>query len=162
MAPYAGDNFMEILTKKATIDPPDALSTFRTDVPPELEALIVRALSREPGNRPRSMTRWGAELRRSPTRCSRFGMAPFVESEKFPRAGVLGALRGGAAQASGLYERMRRSGVTGRPPWAPAGRWCSSSRTWSPARRCTAATRTTRSRRAAAAPPLPPWRRRLP
>ena len=60
-APYEGSNFMEILHKKATTMP-DALSTFRNDVPPELEALIVRALSREPGNRPRSMDEMGREL----------------------------------------------------------------------------------------------------
>jgi eukaryotic-like serine/threonine-protein kinase len=107
-APYEGSNFMEILHKKATTMP-EALSAFRTDVPPELEALIRRALSREPAGRPRSMDEMGRELTNlANTLFPGFGMAPFVESDKFPRAGVLGALRGGAAQASGLYERMRQ------------------------------------------------------
>ena len=35
------------LHKKAN-SMPEALSTFRNDVPPELEALITRALAREP------------------------------------------------------------------------------------------------------------------
>ncbi len=107
-APYEGSNFMEILHKKANTMPA-ALSTFRNDVPPELEALIMRALSREPGERPRSMDEMGRELTTlANTLFPGFGMAPPVESDKFPRAGVLGALRGGAAQASGLYERMRQ------------------------------------------------------
>ncbi len=117
-APYEGSNFMEILHKKANTLPA-ALSTFRNDVPPELEALIVRALSLDPANRPRSMDEMGRELANlANTLFPGFGMAPFVESDKFPRAGVLGALRGGAAQASGLYERMRQRW---RYTWLAAG-----------------------------------------
>jgi serine/threonine protein kinase len=52
--PYEGDNFMEILHKKANSLPP-ALSGIRVDVPPALEALIVRTLSKEPAARPQSM-----------------------------------------------------------------------------------------------------------
>ena len=35
-----------------------------------------------------------------------FGYIAPVESDKVPQAGVLGALRGGAAQASGLFQRF--------------------------------------------------------
>jgi serine/threonine protein kinase len=120
-APYEGANFMEILHKKATTMPP-ALSTVRGDVPPELEALIVRALAREPDDRPRSMDEVGRELTNlATTLFPGFGYAPPIESEKLPQTGVMGALRGGAAQASGLYEQLRKSwrrtpiiaGVTG-------------------------------------------------
>ncbi|HXJ23762.1 MAG TPA: protein kinase [Polyangia bacterium] len=106
-APYEGSNFMEILHKKATTMPP-SLSTIRGDIPAELDALITRALAREPDDRPRSMDEMGRELSNlANTLFPGFGYVPPVESEKLPQAGVMGALRGGAAQASGLYQRMR-------------------------------------------------------
>jgi serine/threonine protein kinase len=105
-APYEGQNFMEILHKKATTMPA-SLSTTREDVPPELEAIVMRAMAREPDGRQRSMDEFGRELTNlATTLFPGFGYIAPVESEKVPQAGVLGALRGGAAQASGLFHRI--------------------------------------------------------
>jgi serine/threonine protein kinase len=59
--PYEGDNFMEILTKKATLDPtpPGAI---RNDLPPVVEALVQSAMARDPGLRPPSMEAFEYEL----------------------------------------------------------------------------------------------------
>jgi serine/threonine protein kinase len=59
--PYEGANFMEILHKKANQNPA-ALSTFRADVPPELEALITRTLAKDPASRPQSMEELEREI----------------------------------------------------------------------------------------------------
>src|SRR5450432_4088379 len=59
--PYEGSNFMEILHKKATTLPP-ALSTIRPDVPPALDALIMRTLAKDPASRPQSMEELGRAL----------------------------------------------------------------------------------------------------
>ena len=105
-APYEGQNFMEILHKKATTMPA-SLSTMREDVPPELEAIVMRAMAREPDGRQRSMDEFGRELTNlATTLFPGFGYIAPVESDKVPQAGVLGALRGGAAQASGLFQRI--------------------------------------------------------
>jgi serine/threonine protein kinase len=52
--PFEGANFMEILNKKANQMPPP-MSEVREDVPPELEALITRALAKSPAARPQTM-----------------------------------------------------------------------------------------------------------
>ncbi len=59
--PYQGDNFMEILTKKATLDPPSPRS-LRPDLPEAVEALVVRAMARDPKQRPPSMEAFEYEL----------------------------------------------------------------------------------------------------
>jgi serine/threonine-protein kinase len=59
--PYEGDNFMEILHKKANALP-KLLSTIRQDVPPVLEALIMRTLAKDPAMRPQSMGELEREL----------------------------------------------------------------------------------------------------
>ena len=59
--PYEGENFMEILTKKATLDPP-APSTLRRDLPAPVEELVVRAMARDPDDRPPSMEAFEYEL----------------------------------------------------------------------------------------------------
>jgi serine/threonine protein kinase len=59
--PYEGNNFMEILHKKATTVPP-ALSTLRDDVPSTLDALITRTLAKDPATRPQSMEELGRAL----------------------------------------------------------------------------------------------------
>lgn len=51
---YEGSNFIEILHKKATEAPP-ALRTSRPEIPIELEALVLRTLSKDPAVRPQSM-----------------------------------------------------------------------------------------------------------
>jgi hypothetical protein len=61
LPPYSGDNFMEILTKKATIDPPVPI-TVRTDLPLPVSELISAAMSRNPDERPQSMDALEYEL----------------------------------------------------------------------------------------------------
>ncbi len=61
VAPYTGDNFMEILTKKATLEPvPPRL--LRIDLPESVERVILRALGRDPAHRPPSMEAFEYEL----------------------------------------------------------------------------------------------------
>ena len=59
--PYQGENFMEILTKKATVDPrpPHEL---RPDLPDAVAELVTRAMARNPDDRPRSMEAFEYEL----------------------------------------------------------------------------------------------------
>ncbi len=59
--PYEGANFMEILNKKANTLPPP-LNKVRSDVPPELEALITRTLAKVPGARPQTMEELEREI----------------------------------------------------------------------------------------------------
>ncbi len=61
LPPYSGDNFMEILTKKATIDPPVPI-TVRTDLPLPVSQLVAAAMSRSPDARPQSMDALEYEL----------------------------------------------------------------------------------------------------
>jgi eukaryotic-like serine/threonine-protein kinase len=114
-APYEGSNFMEILHKKATTMPAP-LSGIRDDVPPELEAIVMRAMAKEPDDRQRSMDEFGRELTNvATTLFPGFGYIAPVESEKVPQVGVMAALRGGAAQASGLFHKI---GISRRKPIA--------------------------------------------
>lgn len=59
--PYDGENFMEILTKKATVEPipPRQL---RAEIPEIVETLLMQAMAREPDNRPPSMEAFEYEL----------------------------------------------------------------------------------------------------
>ncbi len=61
MPPYDGENFMEILTKKATVEPP-APRSLRSELSESIEAVIVRAMARDPGARPPSMEALEYEL----------------------------------------------------------------------------------------------------
>ena len=61
LPPYSGANFMEILTKKATIDPPAPI-TIRTDLPLQVSELISAAMARSPELRPQSMDALEYEL----------------------------------------------------------------------------------------------------
>ena len=54
LPPYTGDNFMEILTKKATQDPPPPLQV-RTELPQQISELVMAAMARNPDSRPQSM-----------------------------------------------------------------------------------------------------------
>ncbi|HEX7598334.1 MAG TPA: protein kinase [Polyangia bacterium] len=60
--PYEGDNVMEILHKKANQAPPP-LSELRADVPPQVVALVDRAMARDPKRRPQSMAELAREIR---------------------------------------------------------------------------------------------------
>jgi serine/threonine protein kinase len=52
--PFDGENFMEILTKKAT-QTPQAPGALRSDLPPEIERIVMHALASDPAERPPSM-----------------------------------------------------------------------------------------------------------
>ena len=59
--PYQGDNFMEILTKKATQDPPEPIS-IRAELPQPVSDLVMASMSRSPEHRPQSMESLEYEL----------------------------------------------------------------------------------------------------
>ncbi|HSN27809.1 MAG TPA: protein kinase, partial [Kofleriaceae bacterium] len=59
--PYQGDNFMEILTKKATQDPPPP-TTIRPELPAQVSELVMAAMSRNPDGRPQTMESLEYEL----------------------------------------------------------------------------------------------------
>lgn len=61
VAPYQGENFMEILTKKATLEPMNPL-TLRPEMPEAVAALVLRAMARNPEMRPQSMEAFEYEL----------------------------------------------------------------------------------------------------
>src|SRR5436190_10226503 len=58
--PFTGD-IMQIFAAKLTQDAP-ALSTLRSDVPPVVEASVMRALKREPEGRPADVGEWFKEF----------------------------------------------------------------------------------------------------
>jgi len=59
--PYSGDNFMEILTKKATQDPPPPI-VVRKELPPAVSDLVMAAMARSPDDRPQTMETLEYEL----------------------------------------------------------------------------------------------------
>jgi len=59
--PYQGDNFMEILTKKATVDPVPA-GHLRSAIPAAVSQLVTQAMARNPDDRPPSMEAFEYEL----------------------------------------------------------------------------------------------------
>jgi eukaryotic-like serine/threonine-protein kinase len=104
--PYEGANFMEILHKKANTMPAP-LAGIRPDVPAQLEALIMRAMAKDPAQRPPSMEALEKELQNvAMVMFSNFSSVPLGEPDPSPPAGVLGALPGVAA-AGGLLTRVR-------------------------------------------------------
>jgi serine/threonine protein kinase len=59
--PYSGNNFMEILTKKATLDPrPPHL--VRTELASQVSDLVMAAMARSPDDRPQTMEAFEYEL----------------------------------------------------------------------------------------------------
>lgn len=60
-APYQGDNFMEILTRKATTEPTPPRQ-LREEIPEAVEELLLRAMARDPDDRPPSMEALEYEL----------------------------------------------------------------------------------------------------
>jgi len=54
LPPYEGENFMEILTKKATLDPPPA-HTVRRELPEAISDLVASVMARDPADRPQTM-----------------------------------------------------------------------------------------------------------
>ena len=64
LPPYSGDNFMEILTKKATIDPPPPI-TVRAELPIQVSDLVMASMARNPDDRPQSMEALEYELNKA-------------------------------------------------------------------------------------------------
>ncbi len=60
-APIEGDNLMEILMRKATEDPVD-IAILRPDTAGEVARLVMRALSRDPAERPQTMEVFAVEI----------------------------------------------------------------------------------------------------
>ncbi|MCE9580681.1 MAG: serine/threonine protein kinase, partial [Deltaproteobacteria bacterium] len=107
--PYQGDNFMEILTKKATVDPvsPAAL---RSTIPEAVSSLVMRAMSRDPDNRPPSMEAFEYEI----TKC--------LAGRGAAVAQILGMTTDANLVASmnpGLSVRMYDGAVVGRASSSP-------------------------------------------
>jgi hypothetical protein len=59
--PYSGDNFMEILTKKATVDPP-APVLVRSELPLQVSDVVMSSMARSPDGRPQTMEALEYEL----------------------------------------------------------------------------------------------------
>jgi serine/threonine protein kinase len=59
--PYQGDNFMEILTKKATVDPVPPV-VLRPGIPDTVNGLVIEAMARNPDARPQTMESFEYEL----------------------------------------------------------------------------------------------------
>jgi serine/threonine-protein kinase len=62
--PYSGDNFMEILTKKATQDPPPPFNV-RKDLSQTVSDLVMAAMARNPEDRPQTMEKLEYELNKA-------------------------------------------------------------------------------------------------
>ena len=93
--PYEGENFMAILTKKATLDPV-APRAVRPDLPQAVEDVVMRALARDPAVRPQSMEALEYEL----TKCLAGRGVAVAKVLGMPvDASLLGA---GAAEPAGL------------------------------------------------------------
>lgn len=60
-APYSGENFMEVLAKKATSEP-QLLASLRPSATPDVTRLIERAMAREPEQRPATMQELEADV----------------------------------------------------------------------------------------------------
>ncbi|MBA3818215.1 MAG: protein kinase [Deltaproteobacteria bacterium] len=63
-APYSGENFMEILTKKATQDPPPP-SSVRQGLSQTVSDLVMSAMARDPDDRPQTMETFEYELNKA-------------------------------------------------------------------------------------------------
>jgi serine/threonine-protein kinase len=104
--PYEGANFMEILHKKAN-SMPATIASVRQDVPAQLEAVIMRAMAKDPAERPPSMEALEKELQNvAMLLFSNFSSTPLAEPDPSPPAGMLGALPGVAA-AKGGFAQLR-------------------------------------------------------
>jgi serine/threonine-protein kinase len=89
--PYEGENFMEILTKKATVEPV-SLKQLRAELPDVVERVVMRALARDPADRPRSMEALEYEL----TKCLAGRGVAVAKMLGMPDAAVAAGFGGGA------------------------------------------------------------------
>jgi len=108
--PYQGDNFMEILTKKATLDPVPPIS-LRSNIPDAVSQLVMRAMARNPDDRPPSMEAFEYEI----TKC--------LAGRGAAVAQILGMSTDANLVAHlnpGLAVRTYDTGVVQRPASSPA------------------------------------------
>ncbi|MGI9036571.1 MAG: protein kinase domain-containing protein [Pyrinomonadaceae bacterium] len=61
--PFVGD-MMQLVMQKIMQTPPP-LSSLRSDIPPEVERAVMRALERDPANRPATVADWISELEKA-------------------------------------------------------------------------------------------------
>jgi serine/threonine protein kinase len=107
--PYEGENFMEILTKKATLEPTPPRQ-LRPEIPEIVEELVQRAMGRSPDERPASMEAFEYEL----TKCASGRSAAVANilgishdaDDSGPGGGMIGL---GDGSRSGTSEKGERS-----------------------------------------------------
>jgi hypothetical protein len=113
--PYQGENFMEILTKKATVDPVPA-HVLRGTIPETVNQLVQQAMARNPDDRPRSMEAFEYEL----TKClAGRGLAVAQMLGMSTDAGLMAQLNPGIVPRS--FEETPISEVSGVPPGVRPG-----------------------------------------
>ena len=111
-AAFEGVNFMEVLHKKAT-EAPAPIRNVRNDVPAELEALVLKTMSKDPASRPQTMADLERQLAELAAR-----MAPEVGHPRatHPRDDVGPIVLTGSGNSAGVFwDRMwsdRRRVVT--------------------------------------------------
>ena len=149
LPPYSGDNFMEILTKKATIDPPVPI-TVRTDLPLPVSELVTAAMARNPDDRPQSMDALEYELNKC---LAGRGVAVAQILGMTTDANVVASLNSGLSMRN-LDDGIVRSG--GRRLAAPA-RTAASRKCGRRARACRARCRRRRSGPCASRPRRRGW-----
>ena len=94
--PHEGSNIMEVLTQKAT-KVPDSPMSVRPEIPEELDAIVMKALERNPDKRHKNMAQLEYELRR------------FVHGRGQAVAALLGLRPSDSPAASGQYTRASSS-----------------------------------------------------
>ncbi|HET9987163.1 MAG TPA: protein kinase, partial [Kofleriaceae bacterium] len=110
LPPYSGDNFMEILTKKATVDPPAPI-TVRTDLPLPVSELVAAAMARNPDDRPQTMDALEYELNKC---LAGRGVAVAQILGMTTDANVVASLNSGLSMRTIDDGIVRPSGPTGR------------------------------------------------
>jgi len=108
--PYQGDNFMEILTKKATQDPPPPVS-IRAELPAQVSELVMASMSRSPDGRPQTMESLEYELNKC---LSGRGVAVAQILGMTTDANVVATLNPGLSMRN-LDDGIVRPQSTGRP-----------------------------------------------
>ncbi|MBA3500832.1 MAG: serine/threonine protein kinase, partial [Deltaproteobacteria bacterium] len=108
--PYSGDNFMEILTKKATQDPPPPISV-RPELAPQVSDLVMAAMARNPDDRPQTMETLEYELNKC---LAGRGVAVAQILGMTTDANVVASLNSGLAMRNIDDGIVRPSGPTGR------------------------------------------------
>jgi serine/threonine protein kinase len=116
--PYSGDNFMEILTKKATQDPPPPVS-IRAELPAQVSDLVMASMSRSPDGRPQTMESLEYELNKC---LSGRGVAVAQILGMTTDANVIGTLNPGLSMRNFDDGMVTRTGPL-RPTTHPADPW---------------------------------------